>query len=310
MGQDYLYDQFYTLPDVLDRVATICIPIFKKYNIETFVDFSCGNNYFAHLLSTQYGLHTISFDIDPPPRPYGKVIKTDFLSKKRVSTTKLGNVACGLNPPYGPNHTYIRKFVEKSIELYNPKLICLIIPLNISKVLEKTLRLVCCKKLPPKAFYTPDNEKSFTYPTTFCIFENATPVTKSKEPEECPLGYEISSSMDPKTADMMIRSSGRNAGRDIIGRVGKQWIFLRYNDQVEKSRSLQFISLFDNTQNLRFDQHWMKVRFGKTFASETVMLRFFRQLRSAINDPERDLKSPPAIRKHYIIKAINSLLAG
>ena len=301
-------DQYYTNSDILATIIPVCAKYIKDNSIETFVDFSCGNNEFAHLLSERIsGVRYLSYDISPPKFTFKPVIKKNFLTltSKNLNTC---NVACGLNPPYGPGHSLIPKFIRKAQVLFKPKLFFLIIPIASVKSLCKLgLKAIKVTPLPTRAFHTPDG-KSFAYPTCFTIMENSSSETDATQKPESvkPIGYEISSGIPLSEAHLLYRTSGRHAGEDIIGKVKTGYVFYRYDGNIEIKKRLQDFKSYRDNEQLKFDSHWIKVLIhAYDIPATDRMIQFLKRMRTEVRDPERNLKSPPSIRKDYIVKFLN-----
>jgi hypothetical protein len=302
-------DQYYTKSEILQKLSKIAAKYLKKDDIATYVDFSCGTNQFAQNIKEIININTLSYDVCPPKNVYGNVIKTDFLKLKPSKKSISQPIAVGLNPPYGPKHTYIELFIDKSISLYKPTLFILIIPFVTMKNLSKSMNLLYYSVLPLDAFYV-DDKTSFKYPTCFCILSTKGKSNMKTMKMSEPKGYQISTSLDPSFADLIIRSSGRHAGRDMICRCVNGFVFLRYDGNIEVKKNLHYFTSYRDGTKLNFKIHWMKIKYNDYNAKSNVkaVIKFLTTLRDRIKDPERDLKSPPAIRKEYIIRAVNSFI--
>jgi predicted RNA methylase len=311
-GEVALLDQYYTKSNILRKIVPICTRYLKEYGVKTVVDFSCGSNEFLHLLANNVsGVELVGYDICPPDKTFQKVVKRDFLTIKRDVRKK--PVACALNPPYGPSHQYIYNFIEHSLHLYNPCLFFLIIPLEVVKRLSKSgLHCLDMKVLPENAFYV-ENGRDFKYPTCFCVLSTAVPddmkVVNFSSTIIQPVGYDISSSMNVDEAHILYRTSGRHAGEDIIGKLkDNSYLFLRYDGSFHKATMLKSFKNYRDGTSLTFERHWIKIKFHRKFqASSKLMESFLLYMKDNVKDPERNLKSPPSIRKEFIIKFLNDV---
>jgi hypothetical protein len=302
-----ILDQFYTKSALLAELAALAAAHLKEGGIDTYVDFSCGTNEFAGILSSALpGLRTLSYDVKPPRDVRGKVYRADFLNLQRSAEPVTGRVAVGLNPPYGPQHTYIPLFIKKALDLYKPVMLLLVIPFEMASRLSKKMEVIHSAQLPKDAFYTAD-KKPFAYPTYFCIFRAVPPAGVVQQ--VTPKGFKIGTSVSDLLPDLLIRRVGTNAGRDIMGRFSGGYIFLRGNGDVETGTTVKAFRSYANGRPLVLDSLWFKVIWPsyKRQSGKERALEFLREVRKRIKDPEREFKSPPSIRQQPVIRALNSI---
>ena len=148
------FSRHYTSASVLREIARRVQPLLRPG--DTFVDFACGQNSFAALLTdpaTQQPLKSVAFDILSP------VEKTEDFTRRpwqSVDATSLppGELVIGLNPPFGHQNREAHEFVQHAL-CARPRMLVLIMPATNYSPPGYTLEILDEQLCRGYAFYTP-----------------------------------------------------------------------------------------------------------------------------------------------------------
>ena len=104
------YEKYYK-----KNISKIIAEIQKKWHFMpdnlVFIDSSAGDNKLVEkLLEEKLIFSYISYDISPPEKYFGKILKKDWL---KINTTKNKNTIVGFNPPYGFGSKRAKEFIYK-----------------------------------------------------------------------------------------------------------------------------------------------------------------------------------------------------
>ena len=169
-------EQFYTNKDILQH----CGETLRENcpEIKSFIDFSCGKNEFVVILKSLFPqLQTVSFDIDPPKYAENmhEIIVCDYLElNKNILSERIKNMprplSVGINPPFGLSSHLARRFIKKSIELFEPEFLTIISPGSNKDWMENKIGIdiLYNERLPNDSFHIPSGKK-MSYPTRFIV---------------------------------------------------------------------------------------------------------------------------------------------
>jgi len=124
------HGRFFTQPHVLQAVSTYLDDNNFVSARDHFIDFSAGSNEFAPLLASKTDCTFQSFDLFPAKVRQNLTLKSWFsVNANDVSYEGRGKeVVLGLNPPFGKDNIESRKFVAHGINVFQPRLLVLIVP--------------------------------------------------------------------------------------------------------------------------------------------------------------------------------------
>lgn len=215
-------EDYYTDPKLIDVIIKKYItPIVEKGLITHFVDNSAGNGYLLGKLLKKFpDLNLQGFDKFDASQDFFPVKKKDFLTLKKEESGKQHSTEkylVGFNPPYGINGMLARKFIEKSVELYDPECVIMILPFVCTEKKYKGLILYKHEILPEDSFFRPNGTK-FSYPTFLCVFKkaNINDIKSIQTIEYFPINvkdmYQYKVENVPEKT-ILIRRIGANSGR-------------------------------------------------------------------------------------------------
>ena len=192
-----------------------------------YFDFSAGDGRFSEILRSK-NFH-IAGQVDIHPRS-DAVSKEDFLSLAPKTNIDI----IGLNPPFGKQGTMAKEFVRRVVS-WNAAFMVLILPARLRGTFwVDNYRVLHTRSLPPKSFYRPGSKKRLTVPTSLWVLQR-TPETVAKlatyvRPNlRTPEGVILL----PRTrqwnsrVNLMVRTMGVRAGRDILFLQGQKWHVVR-----------------------------------------------------------------------------------
>jgi len=99
---------------------------------DTFVDFACGQNTFAPLLTdavTKKPLRSVSFDVLSPADLTAGFTRKPWTHVDAVTDLPAGELVIGVNPPFGFQNKQAIEFVEHAL-CAQPRLLVLIMPMT------------------------------------------------------------------------------------------------------------------------------------------------------------------------------------
>lgn len=142
-------DRFYTNRKLLRDIGSFVTDLVPDGY--TFVDFSCGDNYFCRECIPS--VNSIGYDI--MPKDDTTVTRADWLTVQHLPK----NLVIGLNPPFGYQGSMAKKFVKKALS-FDPYALVLILPLV--KFDVPSYEVIHERILPKDSFIDPDTQKPFS----------------------------------------------------------------------------------------------------------------------------------------------------
>ena len=287
-------DRFFTKRNVLEAIAKKCKPLIT--NGTTFVDFSCGTNEFALMLECPF----ISYDLNKAPNAKQK----DWFKVKTAPT----NAIIGLNPPFGYQSHLARKFIQHATS-FSPQYIVLIIPKT--KWVPEGYQIKTQEKLPCNAFYLPDTNEEFSYPTWFYILERSKEVKSKSTTNDviAPKGVRVLQqveTVDKSVSRMLVlRRIGYYAGRQA---------YTVYKDNVQ----YHFKDTVTSNVSWTTNQHSIKNSFFVIYFDRPITKKELYQLPSffieqmdqkATQTRKEDQLRPPHLTKKEVHIILNNFFS-
>lgn len=161
---------FYTRPAVIDQVVQhVIVPLMRQHTIRYFIDSSAGNGYLGHTIQQHLKDCIIeNYDIYPSvSSPYQPITQVDFLSHER--TSEQCETMVGFNPPFGLGGKMASRFVVRSMEYHQAKVLVFLLPLSSAKRQYADYSIILRYRMPPKIFIR-ENGKQFSHTTFLCVY--------------------------------------------------------------------------------------------------------------------------------------------
>ena len=190
------HGRFFTQPHVMEAVSKYLNDQNLVSPQDHFIDFSAGSNEFAPLLASKTDCTFQSFDLFPAKVRQNFKIKDWFtVSATDVCLEGRGKeVVLGLNPPYGKANIESCKFVAHGINVFNPRMLVLIVPdlgnmreLENYTVVHKDYRLVGGKDFYIPGAQTMGSKMQTNTDPAFIIYRRkSAPLSSNRQLDTCP----------------------------------------------------------------------------------------------------------------------------
>ncbi|KAI9099817.1 hypothetical protein DFS34DRAFT_592716 [Phlyctochytrium arcticum] len=168
-------EQYYTKKELIDSIVTDeLVQLHIKNNIEWFIASSGADGSLEFKLRKILpNITYVLYDLYPPDDTYSSVIVKDFLQTTNEPNMK--NIAIGFNLPYGVLCKLSIEFIRHAVKIYDPSLICMILPHAATCARYDGFKLSYRRLVPAKSFYKFGTNKVFNYDAFWSIFETGKP---------------------------------------------------------------------------------------------------------------------------------------